>query len=148
MKGHLNKPTIRIGQGYDVHQLVEGRLLVLGGVKIPNEKGLLGHSDADALLHAITDALLGSVGLGDIGGHFPDTDPKFKGADSRTLLIQAYEKVKVEGYLIGNIDATIICQKPKLASYLPQMIEVIADDLDLEINQINIFFILIKISIL
>ncbi len=138
MQRNLNKPIMRVGQGYDVHQLVEGRLLILGGVKIPNEKGLLGHSDADALLHALTDALLGSVGLGDIGRHFPDTDPKFKGVDSRSLLVNAYEKVKVEGYLIGNIDATIICQKPKLASYIPQMIELIANDLGLETNQINI----------
>lgn len=138
MDANSNKPMIRIGQGYDVHQLVEGRPLILGGVEIPHEKGLLGHSDADALLHAITDALLGSVSLGDIGKHFPDTDPVNKDANSRNLLIRAYELVKLKGYLVGNIDASIICQKPKLAAYLPLMAQVIADDLSLDFSQVNI----------
>lgn len=138
MKSNLNMPKIRVGQGYDVHQLVDGRPLILGGITIPNERGLLGHSDADALLHALTDALLGSVGLGDIGKHFPDTDPKYKGADSMLLLIDAYKLVKAQGYAIGNIDATIICQKPKLASYLPQMALQISRNLEIEISQINI----------
>jgi 2-C-methyl-D-erythritol 4-phosphate cytidylyltransferase/2-C-methyl-D-erythritol 2,4-cyclodiphosphate synthase len=133
-----NKPMIRIGQGYDVHQLVEGRPLILGGIEIPHEKGLLGHSDADALLHAITDALLGSVGLGDVGKHFPDTDPANKAADSRDLLTKAYSQVKSVGYQVGNIDASVICQKPKLADYLPQMSKLIAEDLGLENSQVNI----------
>lgn len=138
MDANSNKPMMRIGQGYDVHQLVQGRPLILGGVEIPNEKGLLGHSDADALLHAITDALLGSVGLGDIGKLFPDTDPVNKDANSRKLLTSAYELVKLTGYLVGNIDATIICQKPKLASYLPLMAKIVAEDLGLEFSQVNI----------
>lgn len=131
-------PMYRVGQGYDVHQLVEGRPLILGGVEIPNDKGLLGHSDADALLHAITDALLGSCGLGDIGRHFPDTDPKYKGADSSVLLKAAYEKVKETGYVIGNVDSTIICQSPKLSTYIPKMVERIASILKVSSNQVNI----------
>jgi 2-C-methyl-D-erythritol 2,4-cyclodiphosphate synthase len=131
-------PMYRVGQGYDVHQLVEGRPLILGGIDIPNDKGLLGHSDADALLHAITDALLGSCGLGDIGRHFPDTDPNFKGADSAVLLKSAYEKVKETGYVIGNIDSTIICQSPKLATYIPKMVERIASILKISANQVNV----------
>lgn len=128
----------RVGQGYDVHQLVEGRPLVLGGVEIPNDKGLLGHSDADALLHAIIDALLGSVALGDIGRHFPDTDPKYKGANSSVLLKAAYEKVKDTGYIVGNIDSTIICQSPKLGTYIPLMAEAIAKILKISAAQVNI----------
>ena len=113
--------NIRIGQGYDVHQLVEGRDLILGGVKIPFEKGLLGHSDADALLHAITDALLGAAGLGDIGSHFPDTAAEFKDADSRVLLREAYQSVQALGWRVVNVDTTIIAQKPKLAPHIPAM---------------------------
>lgn len=131
-------PMYRVGQGYDVHQLVEGRPLILGGIEIPNDKGLLGHSDADALLHAITDALLGSCSLGDIGRHFPDTDPNFKGADSSVLLKSAYDKVKATGYVIGNIDSTIICQTPKLATYIPKMVERIASILKISASQINV----------
>lgn len=112
---------MRIGHGYDVHRLVEGRDLILGGVKIPYEKGLLGHSDADVLLHAVSDALLGAAGLGDIGRHFPDTDPKYKGADSLELLRQVYRKISEKGYRVGNIDVTMIAQKPKLKDYIPQM---------------------------
>ena len=111
---------MRIGHGYDVHRLVEGRDLILGGVKIPYEKGLLGHSDADVLLHAVSDALLGAAGLGDIGRHFPDTDPQYKGADSLELLRQVYRKISEKGYKVGNIDVTMIAQKPKLKDYIPQ----------------------------
>src|SRR5471032_2450151 len=113
----------RIGQGYDVHQLVEGRPLIIGGVTIPYERGLLGHSDADVLLHAITDALFGAAGLGDIGRHFPDTDARFKGADSRALLRAAAERLTAAGYAIGNIDATIIAQAPKMAPHIGQMVQ-------------------------
>lgn len=108
----------RIGHGYDVHRLVEGRKLIMGGVEIPYEKGLLGHSDADVLLHAVSDALLGALALGDIGKHFPDTDPAYAGADSLKLLELVVEKVKAQGYAVGNLDATILCQKPKLAPYI------------------------------
>jgi 2-C-methyl-D-erythritol 2,4-cyclodiphosphate synthase len=114
---------IRIGQGYDVHALVEGRPLILGGVKIPHVKGLLGHSDADVLLHAITDAILGALSLGDIGKHFPDTDPAYKDADSRKLLAKVWEFAKERGYSLGNLDATVMAQKPKLLPYIPQMVE-------------------------
>jgi 2-C-methyl-D-erythritol 2,4-cyclodiphosphate synthase len=126
-----NGPPFRIGQGYDVHALVEGRPLILGGVSVPYEKGLLGHSDADALLHALTDALLGAAGLNDIGQLFPDNDPQFKNMDSRILLRRALECVSEAGYLVGNIDATIICQQPKLASFLPEMRAHIAAESDL-----------------
>ena len=112
---------MRIGHGYDVHRLVEGRDLILGGVKIGYEKGLLGHSDADVLLHAVSDALLGAAGLGDIGRHFPDTDPQYKGADSLELLRQVYRKISEKGYRVGNIDVTMIAQRPKLKDYIPQM---------------------------
>ena len=112
---------MRIGHGYDVHKLVEGRDLILGGVKIDYEKGLLGHSDADVLLHAVSDALLGAAGLGDIGRHFPDTDPKYKGADSLELLREVYRKISEKGFRVGNIDVTMIAQKPKLKDYIPQM---------------------------
>lgn len=131
-------PPFRIGQGYDVHALVEGRPLVLGGVSIPYEKGLLGHSDADALLHALTDALLGAAGLNDIGQLFPDNDPQFKNMDSRILLRRALECVTQAGFLVGNVDATIICQQPKLAGFLPEMRVHIAADLGVAVNQINL----------
>ncbi|NRR29865.1 2-C-methyl-D-erythritol 2,4-cyclodiphosphate synthase [Oxalobacteraceae bacterium] len=128
----------RIGQGYDVHKLVEGRQLILGGVNIPHRLGLLGHSDADVLLHAITDAILGGAALGDIGRHFPDTDVQFKGADSRVLLREAARRVNAAGYGVGNIDATIIAQQPKMAPHIGAMCANIAADLGLEIDQVNI----------
>ncbi|MFC4161351.1 2-C-methyl-D-erythritol 2,4-cyclodiphosphate synthase [Chitinimonas lacunae] len=128
----------RIGQGWDVHRLVEGRELVLGGVHIPFARGLLGHSDADALLHAITDALLGAAGLGDIGRHFPDTDPRFAGADSRVLLREAAARVREAGFRIGNIDATILAQAPKMAPHIPAMTAHIAADLGLAPERVNI----------
>ena len=129
---------MRIGQGYDVHKLVEGRKLILGGVEIPYEKGLLGHSDADVLTHAIMDALLGAAGLGDIGQHFPDTDPAYAGADSLRLLAVVGEKLAASGWKVGNIDSTIIAQRPKLASYLPQMRENLARMLNISPEQINV----------
>jgi 2-C-methyl-D-erythritol 2,4-cyclodiphosphate synthase len=131
-------PPYRIGQGYDCHALVPGRALIIGGVKIPHRLGLLGHSDADVLLHAITDALFGAAGLGDIGRHFPDTDPNYSGADSRVLLKDAGRRVREEGYEIGNIDATIIAQAPKMAMHIPAMISHIAADLDLGPEQVNV----------
>ena len=130
--------NIRVGQGYDVHQLVEERDLILGGVNIPFEKGLLGHSDADALLHAITDALLGAAGLGDIGSHFPDTAAEFKDADSRVLLREAYQSVQELGWKVVNVDTTVIAQKPKLAPHIPSMRANIAADLGLPENCVNI----------
>ena len=129
---------MRIGHGYDVHKLVEGRDLILGGVKIPYEKGMLGHSDADVLLHAVSDALLGAAGLGDIGVHFPDTDPKYKGADSLLLLQTVGQKVKAQGYRISNIDVTMIAQRPKLKDYVPQMVQNIARVLELEPGRVNV----------
>lgn len=129
---------MRIGMGYDVHKLVENRDLILGGVKIPYEKGLLGHSDADVLLHAIMDALLGAAALGDIGKHFPDTDPAYKGASSIELLKHVGELLEKELYVIGNIDATIIAQCPKMAPHIEKMRENIADALGIEKNQINV----------
>ena len=129
---------MRIGHGYDVHKLVEGRDLILGGVEIPYEKGLLGHSDADVLLHAVSDALLGAAGLGDIGVHFPDTDPKYKGADSLLLLQTVGQKVKAQGYRISNIDVTMIAQRPKLKDYIPQMVQHIARVLELEPGRVNV----------
>ena len=129
---------MRIGHGYDVHKLVEGRDLILGGVKIDHHLGLLGHSDADVLLHAVSDALLGAAGLGDIGIHFPDTDPKYKGADSLELLRIVGEKVKAEGYRISNIDVTMIAQKPKLKDHIPQMRNNIASVLNLAENRVNV----------
>ena len=129
---------MRIGHGYDVHRLVEGRELILGGVKIPYEKGLLGHSDADVLLHAVSDALLGAAGLGDIGRHFPDTDPKYKGADSLKLLAQVGEKLRAAGYGVGNIDVTMIAQRPKLSGYIPRMEENIASALGISAAQVNV----------
>ena len=130
--------NIRVGQGYDVHQLVEGRDLILGGINIPFEKGLLGHSDADALLHAITDALLGAAGLGDIGSHFPDTAAEFKDADSRVLLRNAYQSVQELAWKVVNVDTTVIAQKPKLAPHIPAMRANIAVDLGLPENCVNI----------
>ena len=129
---------MRVGQGFDVHALVEGRKLVIGGVEIPYERGLLGHSDADVLLHAITDALLGAAALGDIGRHFPDTDPKWKGADSRTLLFEVASKVREAGWKIVNVDATIIAQAPKMAPHIPLMVERIASDLRIEPGCVNV----------
>ena len=128
----------RIGKGYDVHQLVEGRPLILGGVEIPHSKGLLGHSDADVLAHAISDALLGAANLGDIGRHFPDTNPAFKGADSIVLLQQIVELLKKEGYGIGNVDATVMAERPKLAPYIPVMQERLAAAMEIEVGQLNI----------
>ena len=130
--------NIRIGQGYDVHQLVEGRPLILGGVTIPFEKGLLGHSDADALLHALTDALLGAAALGDIGSHFPDTAAEFKNADSRVLLRAAYQAVQAAGWRVVNVDSTVIAQQPKLAPHIAAMRANIAADLGLAENAVNI----------
>lgn len=129
---------IRIGEGWDTHALVTGRPLVLGGVTIPHTHGLLGHSDADALLHAITDALLGGAGLGDIGRHFPDTDPQFKGADSRVLLAQAAARVRAAGWRIGNVDSTVIAQAPRLAPHIPAMCESIARTLEMAVERVNV----------
>lgn len=129
---------MRIGQGFDVHQLVAGRKLIIGGVEIPYEKGLLGHSDADVLLHAICDALLGAAALGDIGRHFADTDAKFKDIDSRILLRETLHKVREAGYRVGNVDATIIAQAPKMAPHIHQMIENIAADLRVEKSAVNV----------
>ncbi len=129
---------IRIGEGWDIHALVPGRKLILGGVAIPFERGLLGHSDADALLHAITDALLGAAGLGDIGKHFPDTDPRFQGANSMLLLIEAARRVRGEGWQIGNIDSTVIAQSPKLSPHIDDMRAAIARALDLAAQQVNV----------
>ena len=129
---------MRVGHGYDVHRLVEGRDLILGGVKIPHETGLLGHSDADVLLHAVSDALLGAAGLGDIGKHFPDTDPQYKGADSLKLLRIVGEKVKEAGYRISNIDVTMIAQRPKLRPSIRMMEFNIAGALDLDVSRVNV----------
>lgn len=128
----------RFGMGYDVHQLVENRKLIIGGVDIPYEKGLLGHSDADVLLHAISDALLGAAALGDIGKHFPDTDPRYKGADSLKLLEEIGNLLAEKGYVVGNVDATIVAQKPKMLPHIPQMRENIARVLLVDIDQINV----------
>jgi len=128
----------RVGQGYDVHALVAGRKLILGGVEIPFEKGLLGHSDADVLLHAVTDALLGAAGLGDIGTHFPDTDPNFKDADSRALLSIALAKVRALGFSPVNVDATVIAQKPRLAPHMPAIRATLAAVLELPEEAVNI----------
>lgn len=129
---------MRIGLGYDVHQLVEGRELWLGGVRVPHTMGLLGHSDADVLLHAICDALLGAAALGDIGKHFPDTDPQYKGIDSKLLLRKCGELLRAEGYLIGNIDSIVVAQRPKIAPFIPQMRQAIADCLGLELGQVSV----------
>ena len=129
---------MRIGHGYDVHRLVECRDLILGGVKIPYELGLLGHSDADVLLHAVSDALLGAAGLRDIGYHFPDTDPTYKGADSLELLKIVGQKVAAKGYRVSNIDVTMIAQKPKLKEHIPQMMRNIADALNIPVSRVNV----------
>lgn len=129
---------IAVGQGFDVHQLVEGRPCIIGGVTIPYEKGLLGHSDADVLLHAVSDAILGALGLGDIGRHFPDTDPAFKDADSLKLLEQVWALARERGYRLGNIDSTIIAQQPKMAPYIPQMTEIIARTLNADVSKVNV----------
>ena len=129
---------MRIGQGYDVHKLVQGRDLILGGVNIPYEKGLLGHSDADVLVHAVMDALLGAAALGDIGKLFPDTDPAFKGADSRELLREAWRRIQAKGYTLGNVDVTIIAQAPKMLPHIPQMRVFIAEDLGCHMDDVNV----------
>ena len=131
-------PNIRIGEGWDTHALVPGRKLIIGGVEIPHSTGLLGHSDADVLLHAIIDALLGAAALGDIGSHFADTDAKFKGADSIALLVETARLLTAEGYRIGNIDSTVIAQAPKLASHIPAMRQHIADALGLDAGCVNV----------
>ncbi|MEI7514564.1 MAG: 2-C-methyl-D-erythritol 2,4-cyclodiphosphate synthase [Betaproteobacteria bacterium] len=130
--------NIRIGEGWDIHALVEGRKLILGGVEIPHTKGLLGHSDADALLHAITDALLGAAAMGDIGTHFPDTDAAFKGADSIVLLQEAVRRVRAKGFEIGNVDSTVIAQAPRLATYIGAMRDSIARALSVGLDQVNV----------
>lgn len=134
----MKKLPYRVGQGYDCHALVAGREMIIGGVTIPHKTGLMGHSDADVLLHAITDALLGAVALGDIGTHFPDTDLRFKGADSRVLLRDAAALVRSAGYAIGNVDATIIAQAPKMAPHIPAMKANIAADLGVAVGQVNV----------
>ncbi|MCY7387267.1 MAG: 2-C-methyl-D-erythritol 2,4-cyclodiphosphate synthase [Burkholderiales bacterium] len=128
----------RIGHGFDVHQLVLGRALIIGGVKIEYDRGLLGHSDADVLLHAIADALLGAAGLGDIGKHFPDTDARYKGIDSRALLRQVVIKIGAAGFVVGNVDATIIAQMPRMVPYIETMVSNIATDLGVASSQVNI----------
>ena len=130
--------NFRIGEGWDIHALVAGRKLILGGVEVPYHLGLLGHSDADVLLHAVTDALLGAAALGDIGTHFPDTDAQFKGADSSVLLAEAARRVRAQGYEIGNVDSTIIAQAPKLMPHMPAIRASVAQALGLEINQVNV----------
>lgn len=129
---------MRIGQGFDVHAFAEGRPLILGGIEIPHERGLLGHSDADVLLHTIADAALGAIAAGDIGKHFPDTDPEFKDADSKVLLQSVWKLVKAEGYTLGNLDATVMAERPKLRSYIDEMRAVIADLLEADIDQVNV----------
>jgi 2-C-methyl-D-erythritol 2,4-cyclodiphosphate synthase len=129
---------MRIGQGFDVHQLVEGRKLIVGGVEIQHDKGLLGHSDADVLLHAICDALLGAAALGDIGKHYADTDAEYEDIDSRILLRDVARKIESAGYRIGNVDATIIAQAPKMAPHIPQMVANIAADLGIAMDQVNV----------
>jgi 2-C-methyl-D-erythritol 2,4-cyclodiphosphate synthase len=134
----MTVPTFRIGEGWDVHALVEGRPLMLGGVRIEHTHGLLGHSDADVLLHAITDALLGAAALGDIGRHFSDTDAAYKGADSWVLLQKTAEMVRAAGFQIGNIDSTIVAQAPKLAAHMPAMCKRIAEALDVDVSRVNV----------
>ena len=131
-------PPFRIGEGWDVHALVPGRPLMIGGVRVPHTHGLLGHSDADVLLHAITDALLGAAGLGDIGRHFPDTDARFKGADSAVLLAEAARRVRAAGWRIGNVDSTVVAQAPRLAAHIPAMVARIAEVLEVAAPQVNV----------
>ena len=130
--------SVRVGQGFDVHQLVAGRKLVIGGVEIPYERGLLGHSDADVLLHAICDALLGAAALGDIGKHFPDSDPRYKGIDSRELLRHVAALLRERGYTVGNVDATLIAQAPRMAPHIPKMVQNIAADLGIDAGAVNV----------
>ena len=134
----MNLNALRIGEGWDTHALVAGRPLVLGGVTIPHTSGLLGHSDADALLHAITDALFGAAGLGDIGRHFPDTAAEFKGADSRRLLAESARRVRAEGWSIVNVDSTIVAQAPKMAPHIPAMRDAIAQALEIAVDCVNV----------
>ena len=134
----MTPPAMRIGEGWDTHALVPGRPLVLGGVTIPHTHGLLGHSDADALCHAITDALLGAAALGDIGRHFPDTDPQFAGADSLVLLAEAMRRVRAAGWELGNVDSTIVAQAPKMAPHIPAMVQRIANTLGVVPGQVNV----------
>lgn len=129
---------MRIGQGFDVHAFAEGRPLILGGIEIPHDRGLLGHSDADVLLHTIADAALGAIAAGDIGKHFPDTDPDYKDADSKVLLQHVWQLVKAEGYVLGNVDATVMAERPKLRTYIDDMRAVIADLLEADISQVNV----------
>ena len=129
---------MRIGHGYDVHRFGEGDFITLGGLQIPHKQGLVAHSDGDVLLHALTDALLGAAALGDIGQHFPDTDPSFKGADSRALLRHALSLVKAKGWKVGNVDATIVAQAPKMAPHIPAMRATIAADLQVDVDQVNV----------
>lgn len=136
--GTSARPPFRVGQGYDVHALVPGRALIVGGVRIPHDRGLLGHSDADVLLHAITDAVLGAAGLGDIGRLFPDTDARFAGADSRVLLREALARVHAAGWKVGNVDATIVAQAPRLAPHVPAMVDLIAQDLGVAPDAVNV----------
>ena len=135
---HAALPDMRVGQGFDVHALVPGRPLIIGGVTIPHAAGLLGHSDADVLLHALTDALLGAAGLGDIGRMFPDTEAAFAGADSRVLLREAWQRVAASGFRVVNIDATIICRAPRILPHAPAMVANIAADLDVDASRINL----------
>jgi 2-C-methyl-D-erythritol 2,4-cyclodiphosphate synthase len=134
----MTTTEFRVGQGYDVHVLTAGRKLILGGVEIPFEKGLLGHSDADALLHALTDALLGAAGLGDIGRHFPDSDPRYQGADSRVLLREALLLTRERGWRLVNVDSTLIAQQPRLAPHIPAMCAILAADLELPLDAVNV----------
>jgi len=134
----MTTPVFRIGEGWDTHALVTGRPLVLGGVTVPHSHGLLGHSDADALCHAITDALLGAAALGDIGRHFPDTDPQFSGADSLVLLAEAMRRVRAAGWELGNVDSTIVAQAPKMAPHIPPMCQRIAQALGVAADQVNV----------
>jgi len=134
----IDAPLFRIGEGWDVHALVPGRKLIIGGVHIPHPQGLLGHSDADVLLHAITDAMLGAAALGDIGRHFPDTDERFKGADSSVLLKEAARRVREVGFEIGNVDSTVIAQAPKLAPHIAAMVESVARALGVAVGQVNV----------
>ncbi|WP_010308070.1 2-C-methyl-D-erythritol 2,4-cyclodiphosphate synthase [Kurthia senegalensis] len=128
----------RVGQGFDVHEFAEGRPLIIGGIEVPSDKGLLGHSDADVLLHTVTDAALGAIGEGDIGHHFPDTDPEWEGADSAKLLAYIWEKVEAKGYKLGNVDCTIMAQAPKMAPYVDQMRARIAQLLHADVDQVNV----------
>ncbi len=134
----MSAPELRIGEGWDIHALVAGRPLMLGGISVPHDKGLAGHSDADALLHAITDALFGAAGLGDIGRHFPDTDPQFRGVDSIALLVEAARRVRAEGWQIANVDSTVIAEAPKLAPHIPAMCECISEALAIVRGQVNV----------